>query len=442
MDFQLFDDPIDENKDVIRKYYIEYRPVSAPTPGAPLEFFVPAHGPHPISLKDCTLALQWTVVKNGHEKITPLEKVAPINLAHHTMWRQVDLSLHHSVLHSPGLLYAYRAYIEKLLGYNKHEKDSILNTEFWYTDDPGNFQLARTYGSREKDLKDFEKMTPEQKALNPYGDTINKGFADRNEAIITKLFGVDTEGPIHLDMFQQDKPLLPGVDIGLKFWPNSSDFTIMQARKNLNNYNVIIKNACLKICYIEMKDTALNSIESRLIKKPATYPITKTVLKQYFISHNTASFSIDDIYQGDVPSILIIGLIKAVSFAGNKNDNPLRFCNYNLKSIGFYVNGESVPSKPINVCFESQKGELKTEGYRSILSVLPEGSCPFDIADWEHDNNLYGFNIAGKKESSIRKGHTRLEIIGNGSGDGQVLLTYAIFPGVVNITKDRRVIQD
>ena len=46
-------------------------------------------------------------------------------------------------------------------------------------------------------------------------------------------------------------------------------------------------------------------------------------------------------WQGEVPSRLVVGMVKSQAFNGDNNLNPYHFEHFDVSNIGFFVNGES-----------------------------------------------------------------------------------------------------
>ena len=94
--------------DLVRKFYVDYRPTSAWREGAPLEFYVPGSMPYLVSLKDTRMCLTWSVVNSdaSKAKVGSTQSsdcvAAPINLSHQTMWKEVDIQLQHHTTRSTG----------------------------------------------------------------------------------------------------------------------------------------------------------------------------------------------------------------------------------------------------------------------------------------------------------------------------------------------------
>ena len=48
-------------------------------------------------------------------------------------------------------------------------------------------------------------------------------------------------------------------------------------------------------------------------------------------------------WQGEVPTHLVVGFVKSQVYNGDYNLNPYHFDHFDVSDIGFSVNGESTP---------------------------------------------------------------------------------------------------
>jgi len=434
-DLQLFA-PMPGEDDLEKKFYVDYRSTTQWQHGAPLEFHVSSAVPYLISLKDTTLHLTWSCTADDAEVRNNTTDVgAPINLTHQTMWKEVNISLQHHPIHSVGNLYPYRAYIETILGGH-----SIPGTELWYPDAPHAFNsgwtdvliaAARTaHATANKDKSEAPPFVPGEK---------NDGFVKRLEFIVNGK-QVETIGPIHHDLCQQSKPLLPQTDMVVQFWPSDDSFTFMSRVSN-KKFKIKIHKAVLRVGFLKLKPKAIKDLESTLSKKNAVYPLKRVIMKNYTIPSTASSFTVEDLYHGSVPSILIAGLVETRAFTGDLQKNPMEFKNYDVKSVGFFVNGESVPQAPLEMTFSSGEDAVYVNGYNSLLRAAG-GSLSFNMKDWAAGSALYAFDVAGRDEKHAKRGQTRLDItMGGTNTDSKTLITYAIFPGSLEITKDRQILE-
>ena len=53
----------------------------------------------------------------------------------------------------------------------------------------------------------------------------------------------------------------------------------------------------------------------------------------------------EDIFQGLVPTKMVIGMVDAEAKSGSFQRNPLQFQPFNIESVGFYVKGEPMPKR-------------------------------------------------------------------------------------------------
>ena len=115
--------------------------------------------------------------------------------------------------------YPYKYKLDVLLKYGFDLKDGLLESELYY-----------------KDTGVRDAVPPG----NNSGLTSGTAFtANGNELTL--------EGPIHTDVFQQDRPILNGVKIILKFHPSTDKFSLMTG--DSEDYKVSITSAILKVCH-------------------------------------------------------------------------------------------------------------------------------------------------------------------------------------------------
>jgi hypothetical protein len=62
------------------------------------------------------------------------EKIGPVNNLFHSIFSQIEIKFNGVVVENTNNTYAYRAYIENLLGYNKESKEALLRSELFTKD--------------------------------------------------------------------------------------------------------------------------------------------------------------------------------------------------------------------------------------------------------------------------------------------------------------------
>ena len=293
--------------------WVDYRPVGELRSGGALEFNISGNSSKYIDLKNTRLKIKFRILQ-GDGKPLPTTagakdadrvkaSVAPINLFLQSMWRQVDLSLQQQVI-SPHVStkYGYRAYMEMLLGYGMNAKESQLQSQLYYKD----VMIGRT----RDDPLDGGNMGLNMRARMTAGSSI-----------------VDMEGPVYNDMCLQSRYILNGVQVGLKLWPSSNQFRLMSANPKAD-YTVEILDASLNVCMAELEPEIVIAHAETLQHGPARYFYQRTDMKSYALAKGQFSCSIDDVFQGDVPERLVVGLVPSEAFMGSYSKNPYEFKTY------------------------------------------------------------------------------------------------------------------
>ncbi|OOY93575.1 hypothetical protein BOW18_12220, partial [Solemya velum gill symbiont] len=95
----------------------------------------------------------------------------------------------------------------------------------------------------------------------------------------------------------------------------------------------------------------------------ALYPFAKSIVKTYAVPQGQFAFYVDDLFQGRVPHRLIVGLVSSNAVNGTYTKNPFNFEPFDCNKVGFYVDGQSVPSQPLQPNYSA---EQYTEAYDTL----------------------------------------------------------------------------
>ena len=293
--FALFDTPpVDSSID--QREWIEYRPISQITADSVVEFNIPGTSTNYVNLKESRLHVKLRIRKKDGALVETVDKVALVNIPLQALWTQVDLSLQQQVVSSVGTNYPYKAYLDILLNKSRLAKQTQLQSQLFYKDDAGHFDDP-----------------------DPVGGS-NLGLA-RRWSYTNKGELVDLEGPIFNDLCSQNRYILNGIQIGIKLWPHKDPFRLM-ASKDTEGAKVELVDVTFKVCTIKVSPGLQIGHAEALKVSPALYPYEKSSIKTFAIPKSYLDISIDDIYQGDVPSSLIIGLLNSDGYNGSYTRIP------------------------------------------------------------------------------------------------------------------------
>jgi len=136
--------------------------------------------------------------------------VCPVNNILGSLFNCVNVEVSGRSINDPSNLYFMRSYLENLLGYNSEAMRSQLSSCGFNLDSTQNkVGVSGTY------IAAVAAAAPGI-AIPARCQFPNQDQIDRN-ALIMKVRPLQLSGKIHCDIFQQDKPLLPGVSLSLKF---------------------------------------------------------------------------------------------------------------------------------------------------------------------------------------------------------------------------------
>jgi len=450
----LFEKP-SVNTGIIGYKWVQYRPISQISSSGLLQFTISGTSNDYINLQNSYLQIKGYIANSKGEAISKTDDVAFENLSIQCLWSQVDISLQQKVISSRvGTNYAYKSYLDVLLNNSLDQMENQLTSQLFYKDSAG--------------LMDGGNGN--------VGYRLRKRFTANGEEI-------QLEGPLYLDICQQERPILNGVEINLKFWPNKPSFYMSSIRLE-KGYYFKITDANLNICMVEVSPAILVGHGAALKQSPALYPFHQSDFKAFSIPKGQYVHSIDNIFQGDIPSDLTVGLVSSQAFIGSYNKNPFNFHNYDCTYCGFFINGNSTPSQPFEPLYSnnaaakrrnrratpitpkkpkpdtSSEGEArpqivhKSEAYmNAYLSLFGQkyGSTtdiPISRVEYPHGFCLYKFqvseNIKGEETDFIsipHRGHTRLTLkFKEALPESVTVIVYAHFPRILQIDETRNVV--
>ena len=112
-----------------------------------------------------------------------------------------------------------------------------------------------------------------------------------------KNASIELAGPIHADLFFQERYILDYVDMKLKFSRSKNEFCLMSEEAD-PKYKVITEDAIVFIRKVKVNPTVSLVIAESLRNTPAKHPIRRTEIKVFNITTGAPSFSQDNITTG------------------------------------------------------------------------------------------------------------------------------------------------
>ena len=348
----------------------------------------------------------------------------PIDMILHSMWSSVDVTLNSIQVSGAGGNYMYKAAIENILNFSKHAKQ---------------LQLAAI--GMAPDTRFFDAVKPG--TADALGN-VNSGLVARK-----KFFGptgqgsADFYGPLMADICRQDRLILDGVNVGITLWPTKNAFRLISEA----NCKLVIEDIYLDVCKVQVNKYCMTGHQAGLEIANGKYPLQKTILIAKEIGSGSHGQTFDDLFQGYVPTKMVVGMVNSEAFSGNFQKNPLQFRHYDIDFMGFTVNGVPTPRDPF---IYDMDNELFVEAWSSLYEVTGRSGddCDNGISKemWMEGMALTAFNVDPTTANDFRylglpkQGHTRLTVhLKKPAPHPIMLIVYATFPGRVEIDHMRNV---
>ncbi|KAI8496781.1 hypothetical protein Bbelb_254360 [Branchiostoma belcheri] len=369
---------------------------------SPIEFDIQAAGEEYTDLSQTQLYVRAKIVCANGDDLPDGEKVGPTNLWLHSLFQQIDVSLGNKTVTDSTSTYPYRAYFENLLNYGEDAEQTQLTSALFYQDTP----------------------TPNA--------VVNTGLVKR--ATMTRgSREVDLIGSLHVDLFFQDRYLLNKVDMKIKLHRSKHQFNLMSPEQN-KQYKVVITGAALFLRKVNLLSTYQLSIENRLNKESAKYPLKRIQVKPFTIPQGNHTVSNDNLFLGQIPKRLAIALVSNVDFQGSYGTNPYNFQHFDLNYISLCIDGRQVLHQPLGPI-----GKLgQDSGNQIARDAFDKG---YAIYCYDLSPDLCG--LGGDHFNVIKQGNLRLELhFAKALEQTVVALIFAEFDNLLEINRQRIVTFD
>ncbi|CAH3044872.1 unnamed protein product [Porites lobata] len=414
---------------ITKGQWIEYHPISNITDSGPIEFCVSGTGDEYLDLARTQLFVKAKITKANGTAIDADTQVGPVNLFLHSLFPQVDVSLNERLISPSTNTYPYRAMIETLLNYGEEAKTSQFSMAMFYKDTPGKMDVANPVAA---------------------DDAANKGLKVRYD-FTKESHIVDMMGPIHSDIFFQDRLMLNGVNLRIKLNRAKNSFCLMSSAA-APTFKVVITEAILFVRKVKLASSIILGHAAALKHSSAKYPVRRIDCKVLSIPRGFSSFNPDNIFLGHIPKRIVLVLVDTQAYNGTYSTNPFNFKHHNLTQVGVYVDGEQIPRKPLFLNFDEAGGQNVIAGYQSLFSgtgkLSQDAGNQISRGDYGSGYTAFCFDLSpdhcsGDHFELIKQGNLRAELHFKEPLANTVnLIVYAEFQNVIEVDGNRNVLFD
>lgn len=406
--------------------YIDYRPVAQFNDQSPIEFLIPSSsGRQYIDLKRSLLSVKLRIEKADgtpwDKKVTE-DQPAFVNLPLHSIFSQVDVLFNKEQISQVTSNYQYKSLIETLLDFGEGSKKSQLQCEGFWKDSPSKMDST---------------------------GTLNSGLNQRRSLTHNSKVA-DFVGPLHVDVLRHDRLLLNGIEISLKLWQSHLPFCMMAA-EGVPAFKLSILDVVYRVLKVTVSPAVILAHDAALQKSPALYPYQKNIVKTVNVPAGQYDVVLQDLFLGQVPSYLCLGLVSSKAYTGSFSHNPFNFQHYNISRVRALVDDQSVGTGngfSFNLS-DAVHGQTFEEALQMLYGNLGKYHEDKDLnigrEDWPAgyalitfatDNNHWDDSVLGL----VKRGDFKLEIkFAEKLAESITLILYARFPALFSVDRARAV---
>ena len=325
----LFSPPSTQTS-VLKGTTIEVDPVSG-IDGTVIDFHIKTNGSEYIDLRNTLLHVQCKVVNaiDDGELATAMTdlKVMPINNLMHSIFSSCEFGLNNQTLKS-DTNYPYTSYISHLISDGKSRKSTISAVEGSIWDETGPVDKADVTTANANDIEARKKLIAGSKTI-------------------------DMVGPLDIDFFQQDKYLLPNIDLKLRLTKSDPRYCLVRTAEDTTDYKIKITRCVLLLRQVTIHPSIVSTQNALLMAgNSVMYPINRTEVQTFTISRGNMSERINIRNNQQQPKRILVCFVNHDAKNGTYDTDPFKFQHFKCTSISLDVDGYPIPSKPIKMDFE------------------------------------------------------------------------------------------
>ena len=407
--------------------WVEYTPVASIGERTPLEFMITSSTDEYINLNETMMKVTAKITRDDGENSQRTDHVGPCNNFMHSLFSQLDVLLNDTLVSSSTATYPYRAYIETLLNYGKDAKETKLTAALYYEDTAGQMDETDSHGNN------------------------NMGLKKRSEFMRASQ-EVDMMGPIHSDLFFQNRYLLSGMTLRLRFIRSGDSFCLMgEAREGGGTYSAKITSASVYVRKVRLSPSVALAHERKLATTTAKYPIDRVECKVLTIAGGQMDFLQENLFLGQLPKRVVLAFVETSAYNGSLTKNPFNFKHFDLNNLSIHLDGQQVPWAPLTPNFHGDQfvRSFFTQ-FTGGSKVLSDSGHGIDRTTFKEGYAVYCFDLTpdlssgcGSHFNLVKQGNLRLRAQFTRSLAEPVnVIVYAEFDNLIEIDRHRNVVHD
>jgi len=362
-----------------------------------------------IDLSNTTFSFDVNFEDSAGVKLQSTAQVAPVNNIGHSLIRTFKVTCNGNDVNSISENnYHELAYISRLYEYGPQEKANNLTIEGWYDDTPGKFdelnptpryaaadQLgganapATGAGVTNAEITTFVTRL----VLGTAKPEHNEGAYKRHQ-LCCQNRAVHFEIYPQIPFFKTKRLLPPGCELIFTIYWNPPEvvFNSVQDQGTAENrapkFSIVPNSPRINIKNVMLSESNHVALEKHMLSDAAIakYPHMSTRMKTAVISNGLREYTWNDIFNGQRPSYLFIGLKRGDALTGSYSHSFTNYQDMGQSSMRVTLNGEELPYPRIKL-----DQQYKEAGFKTLLKFSGQGidSAPVGITRENYKDGYY-----------------------------------------------------
>lgn len=403
-----------------KRQWVQYRPVAPIKDNSPLEYYLPGTDNTYIDFKHTYFVVTAKVVNDDGTECDVTkddERAAPVNLPMHSLFNQVDMYFNQKLVSGVGVNYPYKAILDTLVETDPDSENSELAAQGFAKDHYGAMDNTTLVGSGNEGLKTRYSLTGASR---------------------------DTEwsGRLRLDICDQSRFILNGMEIKLALWPSKESFRLMSpvAKKQ---FKITITSAVLHVCKITLSPFVIAAHGAQIENTPAVYPMERSQIKAFELNSGKMGFDLENIFLGNIPRLLVVAFVSSEAYQGSLVKNPFNFQHKSLDWFSVQIDDTDLPFTATKMEFDDSNTRYLQQ-YRNVMDAMGRTEWMVSPAEYSGGYSLFVYNLLSREDKThlpmTQKGNLRLQgTFKEALDENTTIICYGKFPALLKINKFREV---
>lgn len=427
--------PFPEIKDILRREWREYKPITPLVDSCCVEFQIPALAKQYIDLRNTRLKVKVAITKADGTLVTQNDvqasgealrgggspdpdklAVGPVNNVLSSIFSQVDVTLNGlNVSPGVGVNHGYKAMMSTLIdegGKSHNFSDELLISGF-----------------RIDLMPDAHTVTSSYSWFLWGSEMIKDGYT---------CF----EGKIRSDVTELSHIIPNSVGVGIRMYQSTDSFRLWANKDETLKLKIL--DCSLNLCVLSPSDEALISMEEKFSKGNAVFDFDRSEVKCFQLAKGSYTTSLENMFANkELPTEIVAGFVASKAYSGDINTNPFYFDHVNVSHFDASVDGTYLPGPPLKPNFVTND---YTESYLRLVKDNDQQNLGISYSSFKNGSALFRFNLSNvsdDKEVRVPKqsGNLRITIsFREALKENMTLILYAKYKDCFYMDKFRTVL--